>query len=1028
MIKRIASFAIAFSIVFSGIHTAYAEKVNVAYSNYSADIETLKTNISEIKVLLETCEDNGISTDYEIMRVNVVERYTHYLEDELNSGVGYRTTENGYTEDDVKNIYDYNVNCLKEISERTIADLNSYLAGTKTPFEVPKMLTSKTETDGHIIYADVEKNGTKGKEKVFLNGVGHYDAYEDMDFLKATGNDILQMQIGISSHCVATNHIKDWVGGWYLKPEYTVERVTTEHNGGNASLKITNKTGRQNNYYYAMQQGVKVEPNTEYTYSFFAKGSNINHFVYKTTANNSFRWIGLESAVNLGEWTQYSVTYTTGENQTEDRIYLSTEGITDELYIDDVKLVKKGTDDNLLLNGGFEEEEDPEKVIDSDPSKLWKYEEIFKEAEEKNMKISLLLSPQYFVNELYNIYPDLKGSGDTLGFVMLHPVAVKALKYHIETVLNIAKKYKSVNDICLVNEPKNETKAGGENSFYKNQWTDYLTEQYGSVENLNKAWSKNYSKIADAEFPSSANLLNKMSYDYIHFNDLITTEWVKMLSETAKNIAPELPIHMKIMPYISSTEDYDKRWLIGAGVNPEKVSSYMDISGNDSEMRFVSGSEKSYSEFLEQKRFAQSMWYEYLGSIKDAPVFNSEDHIIANGNKDYDIAHRKLISVSQWMGAVHGRNMDCMWIWDRSSDKTETYESIMYRPDVYEKMCEVNLDLKRLANEVYAIMDAEGTVGVLYSETSRIYSKTHINAVNTAFESIVFNGGKAKFITENTEEAEYKLIIVPYVPYVKQNTVNLLKNHIKNGGKVIIIGNDSLKYDENSIEYTSDDVKYIRENSTIIAAKPSNDVNYIECNTSELLQNVAKEIKALNIADVELRDSKTGERTFDVEYMSVDYNGGKLINICNYDWDNDKTVTLYIDGKKTEYAKELRNGKNLFGDFTIKSYEPILIFVPGGNAEALIENVYTSDKSVYFNIVSKESINNAVGIVAVYNMADNRLEDVKFTEITADKHTIVPKECNFDFDLKNKKISVMLWDNLSGIKPLAVSVNIPDES
>ena len=151
MIKRIASFVIALSVVFSGIQTAFAEKVNVAYSNYAADIETLKTNISKIKVLLEACEDNGISTDYEIMRVNVVERYTHYLEDELNSGVGYRTTENGYTEDDVKSIYDYNVNCLKEISERTIADLNSYLVGTKTPFEVPKMLTSKTETDGHII-------------------------------------------------------------------------------------------------------------------------------------------------------------------------------------------------------------------------------------------------------------------------------------------------------------------------------------------------------------------------------------------------------------------------------------------------------------------------------------------------------------------------------------------------------------------------------------------------------------------------------------------------------------------------------------------------------------------------------------------------------------------------------------------------------------------------------------------------------------------------------------------------------------
>ena len=89
----------------------------------------------------------------------------------------------------------------------------------------------------------------------------------------------------------------------------------------------------------------------------------------------------------------------------------------------------------MLKNSSFEEEEEAGKVIDSDPSVLWEYEGIFKEAEEKNMKISLLLSPQYFVNELYDMYPGLKDNGDGIGFTLLHPAAVEAVTYHIKDCL-----------------------------------------------------------------------------------------------------------------------------------------------------------------------------------------------------------------------------------------------------------------------------------------------------------------------------------------------------------------------------------------------------------------------------------------------------------------------------------------------------------------------------------------------------------------------------------------------------------------
>ena len=1013
--KKIIALLASLSI-FMTSNAVLADKVNVAYSEYSSSITELNGYVSDINNLITQCKSRGISTDYETMRVNILKRFTGYLRSELLNGIAYRTTENGYTETDVKNIYDYNVSCLKETAKRTISDLNKYLSGEKKSFSVPEILTSKTETNGRTLYAETRLDGVTGRNKVFLNGVGHYSAYNDMDFLKLTGSDILQMEIGISTHCKPANGIKDWISGWYLKPECTAEVTEEEAHSGRSSVKFTNSTPQTANYYYNLTQAVKVEPNTKYTYSFWAKGKNINSFVYKTLSQGTFKWLAMNENRTVEDWTQYSVTYTTGADQTEDRVYLSTEGTTEAIYIDDVQLIKTGDTKNLLANGGFEEKEESGKIIDSDPSKLWRYEEIFREAEEKNMKISLLLSPQYFVSDLYDIYPDLKDNGDGIGYVLLHPAAVQAVKYHIKTILETAKKYKSINDICLANEPRNETKYGGNDSYYKPYWTKYLTEKYGTVQKLNSAWGTSYPKIEDADFPKGINGYNTQCYDYIGFNNSVMTEWIKLMSETAKETAPELPVHIKTMPYVSRADESDKRWLVGAGVNPEEISEYVDINGNDSDLRFLSGSTSTYSDFIEPKRMQQSFWYEYLSSVKEAPVFNSEDHILANGNKDYGSAHRKLIGMSQWMGAVHGRNMDCMWIWDRSSNRSETYESIMYRPDVYEKMSEVNLDLKRLSNEVYAVMEEGSNVGILYSDTSRIYSRAYINAVYSVFEACLFNGVKPGFITESSlDKADnYKLIIIPYAAHVTKETLNMLKAYIQNGGKTVILG-ESPEYDENGAPHDSEDVSYIKENSSVISASASG--NYTSFDKDLLVNTIGWNVRNLKLSDVELIDCSTGKSVSDVEYIAADYNNEKLISICNYDWDSDKEVSLYINGEKVEIAKELRSGENISGNFTIKSFEPILLAAPV-NYSASIKNVYTSEDSIYFDITSKTAIENAAAISAVYR-SDGALESVKATPVQfVGKDETAEFAVVSDTGLSGKSVKVMLWDNLDTMTPL----------
>ena len=76
--KRIIAFLASLSI-FMTSNAVLADKVNVAYSEYSSSITELNGYVSDINNLITQCKSRGISTDYETMRVNILKRFTCYL-------------------------------------------------------------------------------------------------------------------------------------------------------------------------------------------------------------------------------------------------------------------------------------------------------------------------------------------------------------------------------------------------------------------------------------------------------------------------------------------------------------------------------------------------------------------------------------------------------------------------------------------------------------------------------------------------------------------------------------------------------------------------------------------------------------------------------------------------------------------------------------------------------------------------------------------------------------------------------------
>lgn len=983
--KKIAAI-ITVSSIFAACLPAWAAVVNLDYSVYSTQIAELDQKTDEINSLIAECEENGISPDYEIMRGAVLEKYTQFFKDELTNGVSYRSEENGYSESDVKHIYDYNVSSLNKIADEAIGNLNAYLLGTKEPMHVPKVVTSPTEIDGKTVTAQTEIDGVSERNKVFLNGFGHYTAFDHFDFFGKTGANFIQMEIGLSSYLRPANGITDWLTGYYMKPDATIELTEEESRHGSKSIKMTNKTEITENYYMGLNQPIKVEPKTSYTYRFYAKGSNIQNFVYKTTSSGTFKRITYSDAASLDNWTKYEVQFTTGDEQTVDRVYLLTEGPTDAIYIDDVGLYKTGSSVNLLSNGGFEKTDAEDKILDIDYEKLWKLEEILKEAEEKNIKIDLLLAMHYFVWELAEQYPDILEEGDSFGYRLAHEAAQRACKMHAETIAALVDGYECINSICIANEPRTCPRDGGDDSYYKDDYALYLEEIYGTEERYNELNGTSYSDFSQIPFPTSglSGRTTMDSYDYTLFADKIGTQWVELIANSVKAVT-DIPVHVKQMSYTTWADESDSRWLIAIGFDPQEYHKYVDINGNDAGLRIPANYDGDISAFMENRGVQQSMWYDFLTSIKDAPVFNSEDHILANGDKLYRDEHNKLIDAAQWMGAVHGRTMTATWIFDRTESREETYESIMYRPDLYENISEINMDLNRLADEVYAVMEAPKNIGILYSETTRHYNKYHMNTMYKAYENCLYNGLKPGFVVESQLDAmdNYELMIIPYATHVTSSVIDKLKAYTQNGGKLIVVGDGCLAYDERLTAHNSADISSIIADAAEVELS-LNGTYEVTVSQAELFGAIYDEADSLGITDIEIRDNATGERTMDVEYSMAELDGAKIISICNYDWDADKNVSIYIDGVRVQSATELRSGEDVLSDIELKSYKPILLKVGGDDevetTETSISNIKISEDRIFCNVTAGERLENALLAAAVYDTS-GKLESASVTDI-----------------------------------------------
>ncbi|MBP3361732.1 MAG: beta-galactosidase [Clostridia bacterium] len=882
----------------------YSVNVKMSEKNYAGFIEKVKNMRADLKKLLYKCSKKHIAADYEMVNFSVINQFVGYIEEEHMLG-------------DLSRMIEYD-NALTSLYNEAKENLILYLDGKKTPPEVPKYVTSDMSVNGTSVLADTETNGKVERKPMFFVGYGHWQQVrDDVTKFQTLGANIIQAEIGPNSVIFPERIAAEWdiatAGGSQIQFEASQDNAVL----GKYSLKIHSGEPYIYNRYSYIRQSINVKPDTTYEFGLKAKAENVS------TTWFSVKGLSVEDGTRKSlngtyDWKDFSYRYTTGPMETTLEFVILSEDIADSLYIDNIYVKKAGSSVNLIANGDFEDGkgEVTEGGYSIGYKEIESLERTLAEAEKSNVSVNLSIAPQYFPGFISNEDQTISEGGKFNQFVPFnpgHPKVREVMEIFIKTLIPRVAKYKSLHDICLVNEPWFNSAIS---EYYVPMWQAYIKEKYGTINELNKVYGSSYSDFAQVIMPKSDTMPQgdnntPLYYDWCSFNDKILADFHAFLAKEVKKYAPNLLTHTKIMQYFHSFGNS----RLNIGTNYELWAENMDLNGNDA---------SAYLNTPTAELPSKMGWYDLLTSIKDAPVWNTEDHIlIDNGIIDYQ-QNQTLHAVTDiWQGAIHGRGGSMIWIWDRlpqflptGNENFFSNTNMTLRPATMAEVGRASLDLNRLAEEVTAIQKNKRRVGLVYSRTALVYNDTYMSKTNKAYENIIYNGQKVGMITDTNSDDlnQYDIIIA-----VDANNVPsvLRKNIIKyaeNGGKLLLLGEKPLEADNYNKPYDAAETAKLRA----LAKTGKSDDTLMAASIREI-------INESGIEEVILTDADTGERLDKVEWSHGFYGDKVIVNVCNYEWDKAKRIKITYDNKTAEHIKELRSGKEYDSIITIEPYKPILL-------------------------------------------------------------------------------------------------------
>jgi len=354
----------------------------------------------------------------------------------------------------------------------------------------------------------------------------------------------------------------------------------------------------------------------------------------------------------------------------------------------------------------------------------------FDRAQKAGVAVCLLISPHYFPQWALDKWPHLRKRREGFLQYCLHaPEGQELLRRYVAAAITPLKDHPSLHSICISNEPVNTEEPC---EYAKKDWQSWLQKRHGDIAKLNACYGSKFAAWADVPLPNpfEAHDMSPLWMDYLRFNQDFFAGWHKMLADAVHAVAPTLAVHAKAMNFTLLNTDGGK-----FGVDAYLFGQLSNVNGNDAVNLFDFGQNEFAQDWL-----PNAMGHDLQRSVLDAPVFNTENHIITD--RDTRLVPPTHIRAALWQAAVHGQSATTVWVWERTYDpKSDIAASIMHRPACSEAVGIVNCDLNRAAIEITALQQARPNLLVLHSGTAAAWdSGNYSDCLSKLYTTLSFTG------------------------------------------------------------------------------------------------------------------------------------------------------------------------------------------------------------------------------------------------------------------------------------------------
>jgi hypothetical protein len=530
---------------------------------------------------------------------------------------------------------------------------------------------------------------------------------------------------------------------------------------------------------------------------------------------------------------------------------------------------------------------------------------VLRRAADAHVKVDYLMSPHYMPEWVYQQYPQLRQQRE--GFIkysLFTPESLTVLRQYIDAFAPRLKDQPALLSICLSNEPMNVESP--ESPPQQQAWRAWLRNRHKNLITLNTRWKTNYQSWDEIPIPSEG--AGVVYAEWQQFNAETLANWHRELAKAIEQHLPGVPKHAKLMSW-SFTNDRE----LPRGVDPERFAEFCELNGNDA-MTFPNWEKDSPWAF---GWVTTMLAHELQRSLRDAPVFNSENHIIRDRETRSVAPHHARAVL--WEEAIRGLSATTFWVWERTDDpKSDFAGSLLHRPEIVEALAHTTLDLNRLAPYIAALQNQNPDVHILYSQFDMMMQGVDATVPrDSLYIALTMLGVRVGFVTEKQLESRrlpegVSRIVIANTQYLSDEAfANLDTLRQQRGIQLLGFGEPSLQFDRYGRRRIS------RAGITTFERNPLTDARRLFTRLQPLLDNWRIE------RPLRLLDEKE-QPVWGVSYRVAPYENGFVASLCNYTR-TPITVRLVNAQNQPINAINLLDGAAIDGTLTLQPLEPVLV-------------------------------------------------------------------------------------------------------